>query len=1229
MFDGEVGSSAKRKVSLRGKSGREGSAKDTIDKAKKERVFRAVERKQNDSAIVLQSWYRGRSIAFRTRNRCRNDLISKLHDLRKVEDAVILARGENNLVVPPTILTRLIRQTVFAFEATVDPTIVAVVCERLLQAPMALENIRDAADKLCIRRLACICLFLVAERKSENSSLLEVLRQLCISDVVAKPVRTSVLQGLGYGEGMVIRCGPPHFELVKPKLLKYIAAATSIHLSFSSFLVLCNCGLELLHELGEDKIIAKQVSQILLPAEGLMQPENRLYTNLILPLFVHPWAKSVWSSALSLVDSSYVSNVGVIGGTHALVNVLKLHQMFRTGPQSPNNNMSRSNWECIPYLLHPNIFGLLAGKEKKRETGFDCSNSDSEFSDLEEEETLELRCIISQRLKSVMAMNSFSSNNDEECASLVTAALHSLTNPVEALQHLDALPSVSFAPGYVHKAAVLGYSVPEPMETTSLLDDGASLFICAVYGELVAWGDLAIDHQMSSRLIMHQHGRKHSVSEGGLLQSIRQMISVLAHARSENSLVSRLWWHLKNRWRVEMVISEDAYAATSVKEQDGRDRSSTKLERSTTGSPNGGGSSHTSQLVRALLLFCAAYHLQLVGLDDEDFFEKEVPLPIEEVCCVIEFLRNWLLKVCWKSPLLESDPPPSRVELRLFESAVGLYNALHDRWSRRPYAKPEIWNWPALNSVSLFLQVSDSDLSLHETESFYFGGSRPLPVILGNIPQVIPFNQRLLIFRELLERYRMYVARRERLSLLNAFRQPTQLDLDRRTIRINQRARSTMEAFFGTPDAALEPDDTVQPPAEPNVDETPVPEPELFDEGMHLEQLQQLSFTRPNPVQIRRTHLYQDSLKLLADTDMREHFQIQLVNKHGIVETGIDGGGVFKEWMDSFTKCAFSSDHGLWVETSEGLLFPDATTGLTRLDEYKFCGRVLGKAILAGIMVAPLFSFPFLNSLLYRQNYISELYTLDASIYRSLMGLKVYAADGNDVKDLCLSFSVDRPVQEEDTGNNQGKGGDAAAAPLNRYRMHTVDVIPGGRNIEVTNENVSFYIHCLGHFILNVECRHQCRAFISGFRDVLSANWICIFSPRELQRLIGGDSQSSLDVVDLMTNTEYGSGYHPSQPYIQAFWDFVQYLEPDDQAALLQFVTSCPRQPLLGFKELKPRFCIQKIELTIGRTGKTDERLPTSSTCYNLLRLPKYDNIETMRSKLLYAIHSKVGFELT
>ncbi len=50
---------------------------------------------------------------------------------------------------------------------------------------------------------------------------------------------------------------------------------------------------------------------------------------------------------------------------------------------------------------------------------------------------------------------------------------------------------------------------------------------------------------------------------------------------------------------------------------------------------------------------------------------------------------------------------------------------------------------------------------------------------------------------------------------------------------------------------------------------------------------------------------------------------------------------------------------------------------------------------------------------------------------------------------------------------------------------------------------------------------------------MISRNWVCIFTPQELQRLIGGDFLNGLDVNDLMENTIYAGGYHPSQPYIQ------------------------------------------------------------------------------------------------
>ena len=45
------------------------------------------------------------------------------------------------------------------------------------------------------------------------------------------------------------------------------------------------------------------------------------------------------------------------------------------------------------------------------------------------------------------------------------------------------------------------------------------------------------------------------------------------------------------------------------------------------------------------------------------------------------------------------------------------------------------------------------------------------------------------------------------------------------------------------------------------------------------------------------------------------------------------------------------------------------------------------------------------------------------------------------------------------------------------------------------------------------------------------------------------------------------------------------------------------------------------------RTHK--ERLPTSSTCFNLLKLPDYNKRNILKDKLLQAITSNAGFELS
>ena len=75
----------------------------------------------------------------------------------------------------------------------------------------------------------------------------------------------------------------------------------------------------------------------------------------------------------------------------------------------------------------------------------------------------------------------------------------------------------------------------------------------------------------------------------------------------------------------------------------------------------------------------------------------------------------------------------------------------------------------------------------------------------------------------------------------------------------------------------------------------------------------------------------------------------------------------------------------------------------------------------------------------------------------------------------------------------------------------------------------------------------------------------------------------------------------------------------------------------------QPRFTIRAVQdgesddsYTLGRailnmfsSGTDTERLPTASTCFNLLKLPIYKSKRTLREKLRYAINSGAGFELS
>ncbi|EIW51561.1 HECT-domain-containing protein [Trametes versicolor FP-101664 SS1] len=353
-------------------------------------------------------------------------------------------------------------------------------------------------------------------------------------------------------------------------------------------------------------------------------------------------------------------------------------------------------------------------------------------------------------------------------------------------------------------------------------------------------------------------------------------------------------------------------------------------------------------------------------------------------------------------------------------------------------------------------------------------------------------------------------------------------------------------------------------------------------------------------VTVRRTNIAQDGFDRLGDVDLKTPIAITFMDQFGNEEAGIDGGGVFKEFLTSLCKEVFDSDRGLWLANKKNELYPAPHSYATEahsLAWYRFIGRILGKALYDGILIDVAFAGFFLAKWLGKQSWLDDLASLDPELYSGLIFLKHYEGDPEE---LSLNFTV----SQEEFGV-----------------MKTADLIPNGSNIPVTRENRLQYIYLVAHHRLTKQIKKQSTAFFEGLSEIIDPKWLRMFNQQELQILLGGVN-APIDLDDLRSHTQYGGLYDDHEHTIEIFWSVVKTFNQDERRKLLRFVTSCSRPPLLGFKELNPNFAIR------DATGD-ETRLPTASTCVNLLKLPRYKSPQVLREKLVQAINSNAGFDLS
>lgn len=355
----------------------------------------------------------------------------------------------------------------------------------------------------------------------------------------------------------------------------------------------------------------------------------------------------------------------------------------------------------------------------------------------------------------------------------------------------------------------------------------------------------------------------------------------------------------------------------------------------------------------------------------------------------------------------------------------------------------------------------------------------------------------------------------------------------------------------------------------------------------------------PLRISVRRAYILEDSYNQLRMRTAQELKGRLTVHFQG--EEGIDAGGLTREWYQLLSRVIFDKGALLFTTVGNDSTFqpnPNSVYQTEHLSYFKFVGRVVGKALFDGQLLDVHFTRSFYKHILGVKVTYHDIEAIDPGYFKNLKWMLE-----NDISDvLDLTFSIDADEEK--------------LILYERNEVTDYELIPGGRNIRVTEENKHQYVDLVVEHRLNTAIRPQINAFLEGFTELVPRDLISIFNDKELELLISG--LPDIDLDDLRANTEY-SGYSAASPVIQWFWEIVQGFSKEDKARLLQFVTGTSKVPLEGFSALQGISGSQKFQ--IHKAYGSPHHLPSAHTCFNQLDLPEYPSKEHLEERLLLAIH--------
>lgn len=213
---------------------------------------------------------------------------------------------------------------------------------------------------------------------------------------------------------------------------------------------------------------------------------------------------------------------------------------------------------------------------------------------------------------------------------------------------------------------------------------------------------------------------------------------------------------------------------------------------------------------------------------------------------------------------------------------------------------------------------------------------------------------------------------------------------------------------------------------------------------------------------VHRTGVFEESFQALRYKTADEMRRRLSVTFHG--EEGMDAGGLTREWYGVLAREIFNPNYALFTSAGDNVTFQPNAQSYINPDHqayFKFVGRVIGKAICDGQLLDAHFTRSFYKHILGLPVSVVDLEAIDPEYFKSL---KQILETPLDLLGLDLTFSAE--------SNDFGV-------------VSTVDLIPQGQDVPVTDDTKHEYVKLLAHHRMTTAIRKQVHS--TTFVPLLSA----------------------------------------------------------------------------------------------------------------------------------------------